>query len=195
MSAAVALLAAYLLGSIPFSFLVARLFGVTDVRKVGSGNVGATNVMRSAGRTAGILAFLLDSSKGAGAALLALRLDPALAPQAAAAAVLGHMYPVWLRFKGGKGVATGAGAFLPLAPVATAVAFLVFALTAALTRYVSLGSIVGTLALPLAAFLSGAPPSVTAWAAAIGLLVVWKHRANLERLVRGTERRLGSARQ
>jgi glycerol-3-phosphate acyltransferase PlsY len=105
------------------------------------------------------------------------------------------MYPVWLRFQGGKGVATGAGAFLPLAPVATAVAFLAFALSAALTRYVSLGSIVGTLTLPVAAFLQGAPPSVTAWAAAIGLLVVWKHRANLERLFRGTERRVGSARQ
>src|SRR5215207_548350 len=110
------LAAAYLLGSIPFSYLVARRRGI-DVRSVGSGNVGATNVMRSAGRTAGLLAFLLDFGKGSLASALALWATGsiAVASLAAAVAVLAHMHPVWLRGKGGKGVATGAGAFLPLA--------------------------------------------------------------------------------
>lgn len=190
--AALLLAAAYLIGSIPFSYLVARQFGVADVRSVGSGNVGATNVMRSAGKTAGILAFLLDASKGAVAALLAQRLSPGptLPAIAAAVAVLGHMYPVWLGFRGGKGVATGCGAFLPLVPVASVVAFGVFAVVAALSRYVSLGSVAGTVALAVTAFVYG-PPAVAWSATAIGALVVVKHRANLERLFRGTENRVG----
>ncbi len=187
------LIAAYLLGSIPFSYLVARHFGVSDVRKVGSGNVGATNVMRVAGRTAGVLAFLLDASKGALVALVAQRLSegetlPALA---ATVAVLGHMYPVWLGFRGGKGVATGCGAFLPLVPKASLTGLAVFALTAAVSRYVSLASVAGTIALAVAAFVYG--PRPVAWAAtAIGTLVIVKHRSNLERLRRGTERRVGA---
>jgi acyl phosphate:glycerol-3-phosphate acyltransferase len=193
--AALLLAMAYLLGSIPFSYLVARGFGVADVRSVGSGNVGATNVMRAAGRTAGLLAFVLDASKGAAASILALRLapGPTLPALAAASAVLGHMYPVWLRFRGGKGVATGCGAFLPLVPIASLVGFVVFVAVAALSRYVSLGSVAGTLALAATAFVAG-PPAV-AWAAtAIGVLIVVKHRSNLERLVRGAESRLGSGR-
>ena len=147
MLSALAVGAAYLVGSIPFSFLVARGFGVADVRRVGSGNVGATNVLRSAGRMAGGLALLLDAAKGAAASLLAMKLVPdqeltwALA---AVAAVLGHMYPVWLRFQGGKGVATGLGAFAPLAPGAAVGGTVLFLLTLATTRYVSLGSIVGS---------------------------------------------------
>jgi glycerol-3-phosphate acyltransferase PlsY len=110
---------------------------------------------------------------------------------AAASAVVGHTYPLWLGFRGGKGVATGAGAFLPLAPVATAVGLLVFAVTLAATRYVSAGSVAGSLALAIAAFLTGQPPGV-AWAAAgVALLVVWKHRGNLARIAGGTESRLG----
>jgi glycerol-3-phosphate acyltransferase PlsY len=196
--AALLLAGAYLTGSIPWSFLVARLFGVRDVRAVGSGNVGATNVLRSAGRTAGLLAFLLDASKGAAAAFVVQRLEgplSPLAPLAAAAAVLGHMYPVWLGFRGGKGVATGAGAFLPLAPVATAVGLLVFGLTLAVSRYVSLASMAGALALAAATFVSQRPP-VTCWTAlSIALFVVWKHRANLQRLSTGTETRIGSGRE
>lgn len=194
MTLAVVLALAYLLGSVPFSFLVARAFGVPDVREVGSGNVGATNVMRSAGKTAGILAFALDASKGAIAALVAQRLvpGPALPPLAAGAAVLGHMYPVWLGFRGGKGVATGAGAFLPLAPLATAAGALAFVITAAATRYVSLGSVVGTATLAATAFLTGAHPAVAWSAASIGALIVFKHRTNLERIFRGTESRLGA---
>lgn len=194
MTLAAVLALAYLLGSVPFSFLVARAFGVPDVRRVGSGNVGATNVLRAAGKTAGILAFVLDASKGAVAALIAQRLvpGPILPPLAAGAAVLGHMYPVWLDFRGGKGVATGAGAFLPLAPQATAMGVLAFVLTAAATRYVSLGSVVATATLAATAFLTGAQPAVAWSAAVIGALIVFKHRSNLDRIFRGTESRLGA---
>ena len=194
---ALLLAGAYLTGSIPFSFLVARLFGVRDVRAVGSGNVGATNVMRSAGRTAGILAFVLDASKGALAAFAVQRLEGAaspLAPLAGAAAVLGHMYPVWLGFRGGKGVATGAGAFLPLAPAATGVGLVAFALTLGVSRYVSLASMVGALALAASTFLTERPPATCGTALAIALFVGWKHRGNLKRLRAGTENRIGSGR-
>lgn len=188
--------AAYLLGSLPFSFLVARLAGVRDIRQVGSGNVGATNVMRSAGPLPGLLAFGLDAGKGALAVALAARLDASgrLAALAAAGAVIGHMFPVWLRFKGGKGVATGAGAFAPLAPLASLGALLVFAIVLAATRFVSLGSIAGALALSALLFALDAPPTVAATGLALSLLIVYRHRENLERLARGTERRLGARR-
>jgi glycerol-3-phosphate acyltransferase PlsY len=186
------LLAGYLLGSIPFSFLVARLCGVSDVRAVGSGNVGATNVMRAVGRRAGVLAFALDAGKGAAASALALALAP-LPPQpalAAVGAVLGHMYPVWLGFRGGKGVATGAGAFLPLVPLAGGAALVAFALALAATRYVSLASLAGSGSLALVAWLRGAEASVWRAAAGLALLIAWKHRRNLERIARGEEPRL-----
>jgi len=189
--------AAYLVGAIPFSFLVARWFGVEDVRRVGSGNVGATNVMRAAGKAAGLLAFALDAAKGAAAAFLASVIEPPgsiLPPLAAVAAVLGHMYPIWLRFRGGKGVATGAGAFLPLAPAATGLACVVFALALALTGYVSVGSIAAATTLVAAAFALGSPPAVAWSAALVAGLVVWKHRGNLRRLANGTESRVGGAR-
>lgn len=196
MTEAAVFVVAYLIGSVPFSYLVARRWGVADVRKVGSGNVGAANVMRSAGKTAGIVAFALDFAKGAGAALLAISLTPSetLQPAAAAAAVAGHMYPLWLRFKGGKGVATGAGAFLPLAPLATAFALGAFALTLALTRYVSVASVTGAVALALVALVVGSSPPLGAAAAGVALLIVWKHRSNFERIARGAEPRLGATR-
>jgi len=185
---------AYLIGSVPFSYLVARAFGVADVRRVGSGNVGATNVMRSAGKAAGLLAFLLDAFKGAAAALAVSALAPTsslLPPLAALGAVIGHMYPLWLGFQGGKGVATGAGAFLPLAPAATLLAMGTFALVLALTRYVSVGSMVGAVTLAAAAFMLGSPPPL-AWAATgAAALVVWRHRGNIARLVQGREGRVG----
>jgi glycerol-3-phosphate acyltransferase PlsY len=187
------LAAAYLLGSIPFSYIVARRRGV-DVRRVGSGNVGATNVMRSVGRAAGLVAFVLDFVKGAAATLLALSVQPrgALPALAAAAAVLGHMYPVWLRFRGGKGVATGAGAFLPIALLPTAAAMAAFGLALAATRYVSVGSLVGCATLAAFAFVLDGPSAVAFAATATALLVFWKHRANLARLAHGTESRLGA---
>jgi len=187
---------AYLLGSIPFSFLVARAFGV-DVRRVGSGNVGATNVLRSAGRRAGALALALDGAKGLLAVVLAARLAPTstMAPAlAAVAAVFGHMYPVWLRFVGGKGVATGLGAFAPLAPLAAAGGVAAFVLTLLATRIVSVSSIVGASTLATLVFVArGATP--VAWAAAFTVtLVIVKHRSNVRRLWRGTEGRLGAKR-
>lgn len=189
------LLGAYLLGSIPFSYIVARRKGI-DVRRVGSGNVGATNVMRNVSVAAGLIAFLLDAAKGAVAVLLARLVEPTgpLPTLAGVLAVLGHMYPVWLRFRGGKGVATGAGAFLPLAPMATAGALAIFALALAITRYVSLSSILGTATLAVLAFLGGSPPVVARAAAGMAVLITWKHRANLQRIARGTENRLGRKR-
>jgi len=183
----------YLLGSIPFSYLVARRRGV-DVRQVGSGNVGATNVMRSAGTAAGLAAFALDFLKGMAASSLALRFSPEgpVPAMAALMSVLGHMYPVWLRFRGGKGVATGAGAFLPLAAVPTAAGLLAFAVVLAVTRYASVASITGTVALAALAFVLGYPGSVARAAAASGLLIIWKHRANLKRVAQGTESRIGT---
>jgi glycerol-3-phosphate acyltransferase PlsY len=189
---------AYLIGSIPFSFLVARAFGVHDVREVGSGNVGATNVLRSAGKAAGALALMLDVGKGAAAAALAGRLAPgeaALPAVAAVAAVIGHMYPVWLRFQGGKGVATGLGAFAPLAPLAALGAVAVFALVGVATRLVSLGSIAGGVALAgLALALHGPDPVAIAAVFTAGL-VVFRHRSNLRRILGGTERRVGQPKE
>jgi glycerol-3-phosphate acyltransferase PlsY len=198
MAPALVLVAAYLLGSIPFSFLVARAFGVEDVRQVGSGNVGATNVLRSAGKAAGGLALLLDAAKGAAASGFAVYFapeKPAVAALAAVAAVLGHMYPVWLRFQGGKGVATGFGAFAPLAPKASLAATVLFLLTLAATRYVSLGSIVGAVSLAALAFVLGASPFVAGAATFTAALVVLRHRSNLQRLWRGSERRAGETRR
>lgn len=189
---ALVLLAAYLLGALPFSYLVARARGV-DVRRVGSGNVGATNVMRSVSVAAGLVAFVLDAGKGAVAVVLARLVEPGLALPVAAGvlAVLGHMYPVWLRFRGGKGVATGAGIFLPLVPLCTVAALATFGVILAVTRYVSVASMVAAASLAVYAFLAGAAPLVTAAAALMAALIAWKHRENLRRLVRGTESRMG----
>jgi len=195
--AALLLLGAYLLGSVPFSYLVARGFGVADVRRVGSGNVGATNVMRSAGVPAGALAFLLDAAKGAGAAELARLFIPGsswLPAVSGAVAVLGHVFPVWLRFRGGKGVATGAGVFLPLAPIATLLAVAVFAAVVAVSRLVSLASILAAMALPLALYWLDARPVVTGTGLAVAALVILKHSSNIGRLIDGTESRMGGRR-
>jgi glycerol-3-phosphate acyltransferase PlsY len=189
---------AYLIGSLPFSFLVARAFGVHDVRQVGSGNVGATNVLRSAGKVAGALALVLDVGKGAAAAALAGRLAPgeaALPAVAAVASVVGHMFPVWLRFRGGKGVATGLGAFAPLAPAAALGAVAVFVLAALATRFVSLGSVAGGVALGAVALALRGPDPVAIAAALTAALVVFRHRANLRRILGGTERRMGQPKE
>ena len=190
---AAVLAAAYLLGSIPFSFLVARRRGI-DVRAVGSGNVGATNVMRNVGKAAGLAAFFLDFAKGSLATWLAREtVGGVVFPSVAAVvAVLGHMHPVWLRFRGGKGVATGAGAFLPIAPLATVGALIVFGLVTAATRYVSLGSIVGSASLSVLAYLLGTLAPVPLAAALVAALIAWKHRENIRRLANGTERRMGA---
>ena len=183
----------YLAGSIPFAFLVARARGV-DVRRAGSGNVGATNVLRTSGVVTAVCVMLLDMAKGAGAVQCVARLAPGVtaAPAVAGvAAVVGHIYPVWLKFRGGKGVATAAGVFLVLTPVALAPAAALFVLTVWMTRFVSLGSLVATLALgPIAAGLGAPAPPVFA-AMASALLIVFRHRSNIARLMAGTERRVG----
>jgi glycerol-3-phosphate acyltransferase PlsY len=187
-----AVVAAYLMGSIPFAQLLSRRRGV-DLRRVGSGNVGATNVLRTLGVRPAVLAMMLDAVKGTIAVLVAQRLTSGVAAPVAAglASMIGHVYPVWLHFRGGKGVATAAGAFAVLTPVAAAVAMGVFVLTVALTRFISVGSMVAALTLAGWAIASDAP-TVVGIGAAIGAgLVIVGHRANVLRLVAGTERRIG----
>jgi acyl phosphate:glycerol-3-phosphate acyltransferase len=190
---------AYLLGGVPFSFLLVRWKTGLDVRRVGSGNVGATNAMRAAGKAAGATALLLDVLKGALPVVIgrAIEAPPVVLALLAAAAVLGHMYSPFLRLAGGKGVATAAGALGALAPAAMGLALVVFVLVVAATRYVSLGSIAAALSFPLFVLLLGAregarvePPFVVA-SALVPLFIVWKHRGNLRRLRAGSERRLG----
>jgi acyl phosphate:glycerol-3-phosphate acyltransferase len=187
--------AAYLLGSIPFGVILARLFGGTDVRKAGSGNIGATNVARVVGPLAGILTLILDAAKGAAAVLLAGRLSNDNATWmmiAALAALLGHCFPVWLKFKGGKGVATAAGVFAALCPLACLAAVVLFVLVVIFWRFVSLGSISAAAAMPLLIYFLWAPHHapplvVTLGSLAVALLVIYKHDGNLQRLVEGVE--------
>jgi acyl phosphate:glycerol-3-phosphate acyltransferase len=187
----------YLLGSIPFGLLLARLFGGGDVRKAGSGNIGATNVARVVGPLAGILTLVFDTAKGTAAVWLAGRVanDSATWMMIAALAVLlGHCFPVWLKFKGGKGVATALGVFLALSPLAAVSAMLLFLLCVAYWRYVSLGSVAAAAAMPLLIYFLWAPRHappiiVDAGTLAIALLVIYKHDGNLQRLVEGTEPR------
>lgn len=193
---------AYLIGSIPFSYLIVKLVAHKDVRRVGSGNVGATNAMRAAGKGAGVLALLLDLAKGIVAVLVARRLGapPILVGAAAVAAMVGHCYPVWLGFRGGKGVATSAGALGALAPSALILALTAFAAVVAWKRYVSLGSMVAAALFPLCmlavqrAGWEARDPWMLVAAALIALIVIVKHRSNLERLRQGIEPRLGERR-
>ncbi len=185
------ILVGYLAGSVPFAFLLARRAGI-DVRMAGSGNVGAANVVRTTGFRRGLIVMLLDVAKGAAAVAFAYVAGAGSGVMAltGAAAVVGHIYPVWLRFHGGKGVAVAAGVFAMLIPVATAIAMTLFLVIVGTTRYVSLGSIAATLALPPAAWLTGAPGAVVGAAAGAAGLIVFRHRSNLRRLRSGTERRL-----
>jgi len=185
--------AAYLIGSIPFALLLARRWGTVDLRQVGSGNLGAANVMRSSGITAGLLVAILDIAKGAGSVMLAAKLSSdTTAPVAAGlAAIAGHIYPVWLRWRGGKGVATACGVFSVLTPLAIPPALAIFLLTAMLTKYVSLASVAATIALPPLAYATGSSAVVVIAASAAAALIVFRHRSNLARLRTGTERRLG----
>ena len=188
-----AVLLGYLAGSVPFAFLLARRAGI-DVRVVGSGNVGAANVMRATGVGRAIAVMALDVAKGAAAVAIAQLTSggAALAAMSGTAAIVGHIYPVWLKFHGGKGVAVAAGVFAVLAPMATAIALVMFVVTVWLTRYVSLGSVAATLALPPAAWLIGAPAGVVGAASGSAALILFRHRANLRRLREGTERRIGT---
>ena len=183
----------YLTGSVPFAFLMARRAGI-DVRFSGSGNVGAANVLRTTGAWRGVAVMALDVGKGIAAVAIAWVMSGGAAPAAVsgAAAVVGHVYPVWLRFHGGKGVAVAAGVFTMLSPLATAIAAGLFLVTVWITRYVSLGSIAATLALPPVAWLTGAPKLFVSAAAGTGALILFRHRGNIRRLRAGTERRVGA---
>lgn len=194
---------AYLLGSIPMGYLLVRLFRHKDIRSVGSGNIGATNVLRSGGKGLGAATFLLDVLKGCAAVWLGAAITPYLTPVgpprsiealAALAAVLGHMFPVWLRFRGGKGVATGFGVFLVAAPLAALAAIALFAVVLLLSRYVSLASILGAASFPLFAWFlvhGDKPAFYIAVQSAVALLIIVKHHENIRRLLAGNESRFG----
>jgi glycerol-3-phosphate acyltransferase PlsY len=185
---------AYLIGSVPFAFLFARRKGHLDLRRVGSGNVGATNAFRVAGSGAGLLTVLFDIAKGVAVVVAAQRLgaSPGVCAWAAVAAVAGHIYPVWLGFRGGKGVATTCGAFAVLAPPAMLLAVAVFAAVVGLSRTIALGSMAGAVCLGPLVYAAGAPVSTVRAAFFAGCLVLFNHRSNLIRLAGGTERHADS---
>lgn len=205
------MIVAYLLGSIPFGYLIVRVRENADIRQTGSGGTGATNVSRRAGKGAGILTLVLDASKGAAAVLVARAIlglpligragdlesmvfEEWWIAVAAILVIVGHMFPIWLGFRGGKGVATGVGVFLILAPVALVGAAAVFLVIVLLTRYVSLGSVMAVSTIPLFVWLqhglikpvSGLWPTMTA-AVVSAALIIFAHRANIQRLRQGTE--------
>lgn len=230
MRAVIVILIAYLLGSIPFGYLIVRAKEGSDIRQTGSGGTGATNVSRRAGKAAGVLTLLLDALKGAAAVIVAMMVFGLLSGGAqnvgsstesasiqgngghgglplqgywwvagtAVAVLMGHIFPVWLGFRGGKGVATGVGVFLVLAPTALLVAAVLFIGIVLLTRYVSLGSIVAALAIPLLILLQHLLIRPLSWPAPIltaallgALLIVFAHRENIARLIEGKERKFG----
>jgi glycerol-3-phosphate acyltransferase PlsY len=204
-----ALVLAYFLGSIPFGHIIVKLKTGQDVRASGSGATGATNVLRTAGKALGILTFALDIVKGVIAVLLARWITGVgsgdttwVVAGAAILAIIGHIFPVWLGFKAGKGVATGLGVFLAIAPVAALCAFALFIGIVAKTRYISLGSIIGSIVMiPLIWFWNGwvwPSPYLTQMLVAITIVaavIVFKHRENIQRLLRGTENKFGAAKR
>lgn len=186
-------LLAYAIGSIPFALILGRRWGA-DVRRVGSGNLGAANVMRASGVRAGVLVATLDVAKGALSVLIAERLtdDPAAPALAGFAAIVGHIYPMWIRFRGGKGVAAACGVFAVLIPSAVLPSLAVFIGTVWLTKYVSAGSMAATMALPSFAYAMGARGPAATAAIAAAALILFRHRSNVVRLRSGTERRIGA---
>ena len=207
----IASVVAYLLGSIPFGFVLVKIFRGQDIRLTGSGNIGATNVARSGAKALGIATLVLDALKGSLAVGIAWLLSqtslnycsdgPCIAPHqlmsvAALAAILGHMFPVWLRFKGGKGVATALGVFVVLFPEALLFSLAIFLITVVLTRYVSLGSILAAISFPIAAyFFNRATWQALLPVLGICALVIAKHHQNIGRLLTGTEHRFGAEKQ
>ncbi len=182
----------YLLGSIPFAFLLTRLSTGLDVRYLGSGNIGAANAFRVTRLSLGLVVFVLDAMKGALAVTLSAEIDNHEATGALSAifVVVGHLYPVWLKFHGGKGVSTAGGAFAVVSPTSTLVAFVCFIGTVVVTRFVSLGSMMATLVLALMLGINGESTDVIIAGFAVSALIVFRHRENIGRLVSGKERRL-----
>jgi acyl phosphate:glycerol-3-phosphate acyltransferase len=194
---ALAVAAAYVVGAVPIGFLVARAFGVGDIRRHGSGNIGATNVLRTLGRLPAILTLLGDIAKGYAAVALAARLggdEPAVTAAGAVAAVVGNCWSVFLGFRGGKGGATGLGALLRLTPLATLAALPVFVVVAGTTRFVSLASVLAAACVPFGALALGAPRAYVLGAFVVAGVVIVRHRENIARLRAGTEQRLGGRR-
>lgn len=191
---------AYLIGSPPTGYLAGRLRGL-DIRQHGSGNIGATNVFRVLGRTAGIIVLLLDAFKGAASVLFAPLLVSSIIPSAAASnslavaaalgGILGHNYTCWLGFKGGKGIATSAGVLAALVPAAGAIVLSLWLVVFYFSRYVSLASIAAASALPLATWATTSDLTRLGLTIVVGALAVWKHRPNIQRLMKGTENRFG----
>ena len=183
---------AYLVGSVPFAFLLSRRRGI-DLREVGSGNVGASNVLRTSGVRAAVIAMVLDALKGVLAVMMAQRLTAgAAAPVAAGlASVVGHIYPVWLRFHGGKGVATAAGAFSVLTPAALLTACGVFVIAVWMTRFISVGSVAAAVTLAGVTLVRDASSAAAIGATLAALVIIHRHRDNLARVFSGTERRVG----
>jgi glycerol-3-phosphate acyltransferase PlsY len=182
----------YLAGSIPFAFLLARRRGI-DLRHAGSGNVGAANVLRTSGVPNAVIAFVLDAAKGAVAVLVALRLsvEPATPVAGGLASIIGHIYPVWLGFRGGKGVATAGGVFAVLTPAALGIAVAVFVLAIWVTRYISVGSMAAAVTLAVTTAAMDVPAAVAVGTVIAAVIIVHRHRDNLARLIAGTERRVG----
>ena len=186
----VALALGYVLGSIPFGLILTRLSGKGDVRAIGSGNIGATNVLRTGSKALAAGTLILDAAKGAAAVLLAREFLPGFEPFAAAGALVGHLYPVWLKFRGGKGVATFLGILIGLLPMAAAIYAAVWIAGLLLTRYSSVAGIAAAASAPVSAALWGAE-SLFPMLLGFALLVVWKHHGNIARLRAGTEPRVG----
>jgi glycerol-3-phosphate acyltransferase PlsY len=186
----VAALLGYLLGSIPFGLLLTRMAGLGDIRNIGSGNIGATNVLRTGRRGLALATLLLDGGKGAVAVLIARTMSEDLALIAGGAAILGHMFPVWLKFKGGKGMATTLGTLIAVNWMVGIGACLVWFVTAVVTRYSSLSALVAVAASPFLALWLGTVPE--AWLAAFAAVLVWiRHHENIRRLLKGEEPRIG----
>ena len=189
-----AILGAYVIGAIPIGWMIARALGVGDIRRHGSGTIGATNVLRTLGWLPAIVTLLGDVAKGGAAVVLAARLaagDPTAVAAAAAAAVAGNCWSVFLGFRGGKGVATGLGALLTLMPWATLAALPVFIVIVASFRYVSLGSLLATVCVPLGAAVLGYPRASVLASLVVAIIIVGRHHANIGRLLSGTESRIG----
>ncbi|MGH7332636.1 MAG: glycerol-3-phosphate 1-O-acyltransferase PlsY [Candidatus Rokuibacteriota bacterium] len=185
------LVLAYLIGAVPIGFLVARAFGLGDIRGHGSGTIGATNVLRTLGRGAAALTLVGDMVKGAAAVWLGGLLSGGAVAPCAVAAVVGNCWPIFLRFRGGKGVATGFGALLALVPMAVAPAIIVWLAITASFRYVSLASVLAALCVPLGALMLGYPWSSVAASALVAMIIIIRHHENIDRLFSGNERRLG----
>jgi acyl phosphate:glycerol-3-phosphate acyltransferase len=193
----------YLLGSIPTGFLVAKARGI-DIRAVGSGNIGATNVFRILGKPAGIFVMLADVLKGAVAVLIAVRVigpwfsgvhgnqaNEWYGVCAGVAAILGHNFTCWLSFKGGKGIATSAGVLIALVPWSLVIILVVWIVTLAISRFVSLASVCASATLPFAAWMTGESPTMILITGGLAVLAIYKHRTNIKRLLNGTESRIG----